>query len=84
LLTPYAKVGAWPSISAILPNELLIRTNFGFEGEGEAESKGYKTWKRVIGPRVLVWKCVRSEDKGVLREGRKDDPIPAEAIIVVM
>jgi hypothetical protein len=33
---------------------------------------------------VLVWKCVRSEDKGVFREGRKDDPIPAEAIIVVM
>jgi hypothetical protein len=56
----------------------------GFEGEGEAASKGCKAWKRAIGPRVLVWKCDRSEDKDVFREGRKDDPIPAEAIIVVM
>jgi hypothetical protein len=81
LLIPYAKVGAWPSISAILPNELLIKMNFG---EGEVESKGYKAWKRAIGPRVLVWKCDRSEDNGVFREGRKEDPIPAEAIMVVM
>jgi hypothetical protein len=37
-----------------------------------------------MGPRVLVCKCVRIEDKGVVSEGRKEDPIPAEAIIVVM
>jgi hypothetical protein len=84
LLIPYAKVGIWPSISAILPRELLIKTNLGFEGEGEATSKGCKAWKSVIGPSVLVWKCIRSEDNGVCREGRKEDPIPAEAIIVVM
>jgi hypothetical protein len=74
---PYARVGAGPSISLILPKLEEIKTIF----EG-VESKGNRVWKRWIGSRVLDSKCSTTDGRVVERVGRKKEPRPALRMIV--